>query len=223
MHDAILIEARLEDLDDTVAAAQAAMSDASALVLDGFRLRSDAKIIRYPERYEDERGKEMWQRVWGVMAELAHGSGRHSMNIEKLRRPASYAASVVPAVAPRDRNQESTSSRAPCLWAGCGSPPSNPVRRWLSPSTSGTRGIEEEESLSAAHRQGRQVRRGPLRAIPGIEGVGDGRVDLGGAAPGAAPHHHDPPGSSSGDRRPGGPRCLTSQIPSLTSPRLHSI
>jgi hypothetical protein len=51
------------------------MSDASALVLDGFRLRSDAKIVRYPERYEDERGKEMWQRVWNVMAEIAPESG----------------------------------------------------------------------------------------------------------------------------------------------------
>jgi DNA polymerase I len=75
VHDAILIEARLEDLDCAVAAAQAAMSDASALVLDGFRLRSDAKIVRYPERYEDERGKEMWQRVWGVMAELSQDAG----------------------------------------------------------------------------------------------------------------------------------------------------
>jgi hypothetical protein len=75
VHDAILIEARLEDLDCAVAAAQVAMSDASALVLDGFRLRSDAKIVRYPERYEDERGKEMWQRVWGVMAELSQDAG----------------------------------------------------------------------------------------------------------------------------------------------------
>jgi hypothetical protein len=75
IHDAILIEARLEELDYAVAATQAAMSDASALVLDGFRLRSDAKIVRYPERYEDERGKEMWARVWNVMAEIAPGSG----------------------------------------------------------------------------------------------------------------------------------------------------
>jgi DNA polymerase I-like protein with 3'-5' exonuclease and polymerase domains len=75
IHDAILIEARLEDLDYAVAAAQAAMSDASALVLDGFRLRSDAKVIRYPDRYEEDRGKEMWQRVWNVMAEIALGAG----------------------------------------------------------------------------------------------------------------------------------------------------
>jgi DNA polymerase-1 len=75
VHDAILIEARLEDLDDTVVAAQAAMSDASALVLDGFRLRSDAKVIRHPERYEDERGKEMWKRVWNVMAAISLKSG----------------------------------------------------------------------------------------------------------------------------------------------------
>jgi hypothetical protein len=41
--------------------AQRAMSDASALVLDGFRLHSDARPIIHPARYEDERGKQMWE------------------------------------------------------------------------------------------------------------------------------------------------------------------
>ena len=33
------------------------------IVLDGFRLRSDAKIVRWPDRYMDERGREFWGRV----------------------------------------------------------------------------------------------------------------------------------------------------------------
>ena len=67
VHDAILIEAPLEDIDGAVVMAQQTMSDASAAVLDGFRLSSDAKIIRYPERYMDERGEKMWNTVWDIV------------------------------------------------------------------------------------------------------------------------------------------------------------
>jgi DNA polymerase I-like protein with 3'-5' exonuclease and polymerase domains len=67
VHDALLIEARLEDLDEMVAATQAAMSDASAAVLNGFRLRSDVKIFTYPERYMDERGVVMWKTIQSLL------------------------------------------------------------------------------------------------------------------------------------------------------------
>ena len=67
VHDALLIEAPLEQLDDTVVATQAAMSDASAAVLSGFRLRSEAKIVRYPDRYMDERGIVMWKTVMNIL------------------------------------------------------------------------------------------------------------------------------------------------------------
>lgn len=63
VHDALLVEAAVEDIDAVVRATQIAMEDASAAVLGGFRLRSDAKIVRYPNRYMDERGVEMWKRV----------------------------------------------------------------------------------------------------------------------------------------------------------------
>ena len=69
IHDAILIEAPLDRLDEDVRAVQQAMEDASALVLGGFRLRSEAKLVRYPERYEDPRGKKMWETVWSILAE----------------------------------------------------------------------------------------------------------------------------------------------------------
>ncbi len=67
VHDAILIEAPLEEIDGAVILAQQAMSDASAAVLDGFRLRSEAKIVRHPERYMDGRGSKMWNAVWEIM------------------------------------------------------------------------------------------------------------------------------------------------------------
>ena len=39
-------------------------------MLDGFALRSDAYLIRYPDRFTDERGRQMWQTVWEIIDEL---------------------------------------------------------------------------------------------------------------------------------------------------------
>jgi DNA polymerase-1 len=67
VHDALLIEAPLEELDHAVTLTQQAMAEASAIVLDGFTLRSDAQLIRYPDRYIDERGAHMWNTVWAIL------------------------------------------------------------------------------------------------------------------------------------------------------------
>jgi DNA polymerase-1 len=67
VHDALLIEAPLDNLDDAVAQAQKLMAQASADVLDGFELNSDARIVRYPDRYMDERGEVMWGKVMGLI------------------------------------------------------------------------------------------------------------------------------------------------------------
>jgi len=69
VHDALLIEAPLDELDATVEAAQEMMARASEVVLDGFRLRSDAKLVRSPDRYMDERGTDMWAKVMGLIDE----------------------------------------------------------------------------------------------------------------------------------------------------------
>ena len=63
VHDALLIEAPIGEIEDTVAKTQAIMREASAAVLDGFELCSEAKIIRYPDRYMDPRGIKMWDTV----------------------------------------------------------------------------------------------------------------------------------------------------------------
>ena len=62
-HDALLIEAPLKDLDQAVLDTQAAMEQASRVVLDGFAISSDVELVRYPDRYADPRGAEMWQTV----------------------------------------------------------------------------------------------------------------------------------------------------------------
>ena len=70
VHDALLIEAPLDDLESAVATTQGAMEDASRLVLAGFSLRADASLVRSPDRYADPRGQRMWDTVWKVVAEL---------------------------------------------------------------------------------------------------------------------------------------------------------
>lgn len=80
VHDAILIEAPLADLDATVAHTQEIMRTASAAVLGGFMLESDAKTIRSPERYMDERGERMWNTVMGQLGLDSQKAGlRHSV------------------------------------------------------------------------------------------------------------------------------------------------
>jgi hypothetical protein len=65
-----LIEACLDDLESTVEKAQRAMAMASEVVLNGFTLRTDVKVILYPERYDDPRGREMWETVWEIVAKI---------------------------------------------------------------------------------------------------------------------------------------------------------
>lgn len=74
IHDAVMVEADANEIDDVVAATQAAMCDAGRIILDGFELRTDADVVVYPDRYSDERGVEMWGRVNGILADLM-GSG----------------------------------------------------------------------------------------------------------------------------------------------------
>ena len=72
VHDAILIEADEGKLDETIEAAKGAMAEASWIVLVGFELGTDAKIVRYPDRYMDPRGQVMWDRVMGLIGEPEH-------------------------------------------------------------------------------------------------------------------------------------------------------
>jgi hypothetical protein len=56
------------------------MAEASEVVLAGFRLRSDAKIVRWPDRYMDDRGRGFWTRVMGLLpaeSEPARSRGRY--------------------------------------------------------------------------------------------------------------------------------------------------
>jgi DNA polymerase I len=63
VHDALLIEAADDDIEDAVRKCQAAMEEASRVVLGGFTIRTEATLVRYPGRYMDKRGVAMWNAV----------------------------------------------------------------------------------------------------------------------------------------------------------------
>lgn len=71
VHDALLIEAPLDELDAAVATTKALMQEASRIVLDGFELTSDVKEVRYPDRYMDKRGVVMWNKVMRLIGQPA--------------------------------------------------------------------------------------------------------------------------------------------------------
>jgi DNA polymerase I len=67
IHDAVLVEAGAGEIDEAVALTRQCMAEASRAVLNGFEVRTDAEIIRYPDRYMDPRGERMWELVQEVL------------------------------------------------------------------------------------------------------------------------------------------------------------
>lgn len=68
IHDAVLIAAPLEQLDHDIERMREALALASRIVLDGFEMRTDVNVIRFPDRYQDPRGDVMWDRVMALIA-----------------------------------------------------------------------------------------------------------------------------------------------------------
>ena len=71
VHDALLVEGPADAIHEIVAETQRAMREASEVVLDGFALRTDAKVVRWPDRFMDDRGREMWTRVMRLLQAAA--------------------------------------------------------------------------------------------------------------------------------------------------------
>jgi DNA polymerase I-like protein with 3'-5' exonuclease and polymerase domains len=78
VHDALLIEAPADLIDDAVAATRAAMTDASRVVLDGLEVPTDADIICWPDRYADARGRVMFERVSEILSRREGQEGHES-------------------------------------------------------------------------------------------------------------------------------------------------
>ena len=70
VHDAVLIEAPIDQIEADVALMQEIMRRASRVVLGaGKELRTSADIVRYPDSYFDQRGEKIWNEVMELLAQ----------------------------------------------------------------------------------------------------------------------------------------------------------
>lgn len=68
VHDALLIEADAENIQQAVRTTRAVMEHASEVVLgEGRVVRTDADVFCYPARFADEAGGGMWERVMALL------------------------------------------------------------------------------------------------------------------------------------------------------------
>jgi hypothetical protein len=72
VHDQILVEADADRVREVAAVLEDCMVEASRIILGGFALRVESKIIAYPHHYSDPRGEEMWHAVTDLIAEIEH-------------------------------------------------------------------------------------------------------------------------------------------------------
>ena len=76
IHDALLLEAPVDELDEHVARLTAIMQEASALVLGEGRVCGvDVATVTYPDRYSDKRGQVMWDRVMTLVDKAERTNG----------------------------------------------------------------------------------------------------------------------------------------------------
>jgi hypothetical protein len=73
VHDAVLLEAPAERIDEEAARAASCLERASRRFLRGKTLRVDIKIVRDGERLGDKRGAEIWRFFESALRELEGG------------------------------------------------------------------------------------------------------------------------------------------------------
>ena len=70
VHDAFLIAAPLGRLDEDVARMREIMTRAGNVVTSGLDVRTEAKIVRYPDRYMADGAQPMWDRVMRLLEQV---------------------------------------------------------------------------------------------------------------------------------------------------------
>jgi len=72
VHDALMISVNLETYEQDIKKAEELMKKASIIVL-GQPLRTETLIIKYPDRYIDDKGKSTWEKVNKIIAGIQEG------------------------------------------------------------------------------------------------------------------------------------------------------
>jgi hypothetical protein len=93
-HDALLIEAPLDRLDEAIASVQHLMAEASTVVLDGFVLRPSVRSVRAPDRWMEKRGRSLWDALQLTLArQKQHVHRRDATCAPMNSRPILYSVS----------------------------------------------------------------------------------------------------------------------------------
>jgi hypothetical protein len=75
IHDAILIECDEEETYEIILKAQKLMTEASTIVLGpGNSIKTEADVIKYPDRYSDPREVENWNKVLKIVEQIKAGN-----------------------------------------------------------------------------------------------------------------------------------------------------
>jgi DNA polymerase-1 len=77
VHDALMIEAPLEFIDEAVRETRRAMKEASQAVLDGFPLRTTVSVVRHPDHYRHARGAGFWALLMDVLERVEIAVASH--------------------------------------------------------------------------------------------------------------------------------------------------
>jgi len=83
VHDALLIEADSDKIDEFVEKTRYYMKLAALKVIN-FPIDTDVKVINYPERYVDPRGGLMWEKVWKIVDNITPEQ-KHDLQIEQIQ------------------------------------------------------------------------------------------------------------------------------------------
>ena len=71
VHDALMITAPVDRIQEDVTRMREYMRQASQTVLGGFSLSTDDRIenmiVKYPDRYFDKRGKDFWSKILNLL------------------------------------------------------------------------------------------------------------------------------------------------------------
>jgi len=83
IHDALLIESSNDQIDTDVSKLKECMAEASEGVLGTGKIcRVNAEIVKYPDRYMDEQGQEMWDRIMMLLAKEQRQLPRYPRNTD---------------------------------------------------------------------------------------------------------------------------------------------
>lgn len=84
VHDALMIEVNAKNDMEEIIKAENIMHEASAIVI-GKPLRTETVIVRYPNRYLDEKGKATWDKVQKIIEGIKDGSIKPDPYLQSIK------------------------------------------------------------------------------------------------------------------------------------------